>query len=102
MEFLSSLVGPRRIRPHLEEGRTAGAHPRKKETEDPAKSRISNRQLSVDFRTLLKVDEANPYGRRTIGVKNLNPHRLVGLPSRRLKLILLHKTSPPDAASPFQ
>lgn len=30
MEFLSSLVGPGRIRPHLKEGRNAGAHPERK------------------------------------------------------------------------
>ena len=29
-EFLSSLVGPGRIRPDLEEGRNAGAHPQRK------------------------------------------------------------------------
>jgi hypothetical protein len=29
-EFLSSLVGPGRIRPHLEEGRNTGAHPQRK------------------------------------------------------------------------
>ena len=29
-EFLSSLVGPGRIRPHLEEGRNAGPHPQRK------------------------------------------------------------------------
>jgi hypothetical protein len=29
-EFLASLVGPGRIRPHLEEGRNAGAHPQRK------------------------------------------------------------------------
>jgi hypothetical protein len=29
-EFLASLVGPRRIRPHLEEGRNAGAHPQRR------------------------------------------------------------------------
>ena len=28
--FLSSLVGPGRIRPHLEEGRNAGPHPQRK------------------------------------------------------------------------
>ena len=28
--FLSSLVGPGRIRPHLEEGRNAGAHPQRR------------------------------------------------------------------------
>jgi hypothetical protein len=29
-EFLASLVGPGRIRPHLEEGRNAGAHPQRR------------------------------------------------------------------------
>jgi len=47
-EFLLTLVGPERIRRHLEERRTADAHPEKNRSKDPAKPWISNRQLSVD------------------------------------------------------
>jgi hypothetical protein len=37
------------------------------------------------------VGEADPYGRRALGGGNLNPHRLVRLPSRHQGLVLLHK-----------
>jgi len=56
-EFLASLVGPGRIRPHLEEGRNAGLIRKEDGCEDPAKPRISNRQLSMDFGTLLRIRE---------------------------------------------
>jgi|LauGreDrversion4_1035100.scaffolds.fasta_scaffold14842_4 hypothetical protein len=54
-EFRSTLVAPGRIRPHLEEGRNAGAHPERKRSEDLAKPRVPNRQLSVNSGTLLRT-----------------------------------------------
>ena len=50
-KFLSSLVGPGRIRPYVEDRRKVGARPGKKEFEIPAKPQIPKRKISVDFGT---------------------------------------------------
>jgi hypothetical protein len=53
-EFRSTLVGAGSISPYLEEERNADAH-EDNGFKDPAKPRVSNRQLSVDSGTLLEL-----------------------------------------------
>ena len=63
MEFLSSLVGPGRIRPHLKEGRNAGAHPERKRGRGSGKTAKFQPAIFQEFRNIAETPVIVPFRR---------------------------------------